>query len=134
MKFFQTAYPPALSARGARMFVQDSLGNHVRFHKFQCVRFLHYCRRSQLTPWMQLRAGIPFVAVLLRCSTEVALLFFSSWRSEFLFVSFFYNHCFAEWLLLLLYFKSVFICTETGSCVDHARCCILEVFFFLTNC
>ena len=85
MRCFQTAYPLALSAGGVRMFVQDSPGNHFCFHKFEYVHFLHFCRRSQLTPSMQLRAGIPLVAALLRCSTAVTLSFFGSWRPEFLF-------------------------------------------------
>lgn len=76
MKSLQTVYPPAPSAGGMRICVPNSLGNHFYFQKFEYVRSLHFCRRSLLTPSMQLRAGIPFVAALLRCLTEVPLCLF----------------------------------------------------------
>jgi len=131
MRCFQTAYPPALSAGGVRMSVQDIHGNHFCFHEFEYVRFLHFCRRSQLTPSMQLHDGIPLMAALLQCLTAVPLLFFGSWRPEFLFFTLLVQLLFSWIIIIIIVFEACLYVHRNRSLL---KSCVLQYpWFFLTN-
>lgn len=110
MRCFQTAYPPALSARGVTMSVQDNHGKHFCFHKFEYVRFLHFCRRSHLTRSMQLHDGIPLMAALFHCLHAVPLLFFlgGSWRPEFLFFTILVQSLFS-WITIIIFEACLYV-------------------------